>query len=98
MSGDVRHPACVSAWPECIDGEYHPDCCRFPKSCSCATVWPTEKRAAVADDRELHWCSTHGEPAWLYGDGSMQCMYDLIVERCSNDHILVPISVNFADT
>ena len=30
-----RLRACVEAWPDCVEGEYHPDCCRFPKSCSC---------------------------------------------------------------
>lgn len=28
---------CTAAWPECSPGEYHPDCCRFPKSCSCTS-------------------------------------------------------------
>jgi hypothetical protein len=34
----VRKPrlkACVENWPECLESEYHPNCCRFPKSCSC---------------------------------------------------------------
>lgn len=30
-----RLRACVEAWPECIEGDYNPACCRFPKSCSC---------------------------------------------------------------
>lgn len=34
-----RDPACVERWPDCAVGEYHPSCCRFPKSCSC---WPRE--------------------------------------------------------
>lgn len=33
-----RNALCVEAWPECEDGAYHPSCCRFPKSCSCAVV------------------------------------------------------------
>jgi hypothetical protein len=49
-SEDPRHPACVAAWPECIDGEYHPNCCRFPKSCSCTPVGPAANGPAVADD------------------------------------------------
>lgn len=32
---DRRSPECVKRWPECADGEYNPDCCRWPKSCSC---------------------------------------------------------------
>lgn len=28
---------CVRAWPECFPGEYNPQCCRFPKSCSCTS-------------------------------------------------------------
>lgn len=31
---DERDPSCVEGWPECVDGEYDPRCCRFPKSCS----------------------------------------------------------------
>lgn len=30
-----RLKSCVAEWPECAEGEYHPSCCRFPKSCSC---------------------------------------------------------------
>ena len=33
----LRLRTCVERWPECIDGEYHPLCCRWPKSCSCET-------------------------------------------------------------
>lgn len=32
-----RDPECVKNWPECVDGDYHPNCCRFPKSCSCSS-------------------------------------------------------------
>lgn len=28
-------PACVMAWPGCESGAYNPNCCRWPKSCSC---------------------------------------------------------------
>lgn len=31
----VRNPSCVEQWPECGSSEYDPQCCRFPKSCSC---------------------------------------------------------------
>lgn len=33
-----RDPECVMRWPDCEDGAYHPNCCRFPKSCSCGDV------------------------------------------------------------
>jgi len=35
LSGDKRDPSCVAKWPECVDGDYNPMCCRFPKPCSC---------------------------------------------------------------
>lgn len=34
-SPDDRDPDCVINWPGCFNGGYSPDCCRFPKSCSC---------------------------------------------------------------
>ena len=37
-----RLKACVDEWPSCEEGEYHPLCCRFPKSCSC-TVYDPER-------------------------------------------------------
>lgn len=37
-----RLRACVEAWPEAYEGGYNPDCCRFPKSCSC-TVYLDEE-------------------------------------------------------
>ncbi len=45
-------------------------------------------------DRKLRWCAEHDEPAWLYPDGSVQCMYDLIVEQASapSDHALEEIA------
>lgn len=30
-----RLKSCVEQWPDCSEGDYHPSCCRFPKSCSC---------------------------------------------------------------
>jgi hypothetical protein len=41
-----RFLSCVEAWPECVDGEYNPACCRFPKPCSCAPSDPSEYPAA----------------------------------------------------
>lgn len=32
---DDRDPLCIEQWPDCYNGEYHPSCCRWPKSCSC---------------------------------------------------------------
>lgn len=29
-----RLKVCVEKWPDCASGEYRPECCRFPKSCS----------------------------------------------------------------
>lgn len=40
-----RIKTCVENWPEAETGEYDPQCCRFPKSCS-ATVYPD----GVSDD------------------------------------------------
>lgn len=37
---NIRDPRCVARWPECESGDYHPDCCRFPKSCSCLNWSP----------------------------------------------------------
>lgn len=34
---DRRLKTCVERWPECHNGAYDPNCCRFPKSCSCST-------------------------------------------------------------
>lgn len=41
-----RLRACVERWPEAETFGYHPDCCRFPKSCS-ATIYFDEH---VTDD------------------------------------------------
>jgi hypothetical protein len=34
---ESRDPGCIERWPECESGGYDPRCCRFPKSCSCAS-------------------------------------------------------------
>lgn len=31
-------PQCLERWPECVDGAYDPQCCRWPKSCSCEVI------------------------------------------------------------
>lgn len=33
--------SCIERWPDCETGEYHPSCCRFPKSCS-ASVYSAD--------------------------------------------------------
>lgn len=38
--------------------------------------------------RTLHWCRIHDYPALRYEDGSVQCMYDLIVEVPGERHDL----------
>ena len=38
----MRNPECLKQWPDCVDGEYNPLCCRFPKSCSCDIRDPNE--------------------------------------------------------
>jgi len=32
---DTRNPDCVKQWPDCVNGEFNPQCCHWPKSCSC---------------------------------------------------------------
>ena len=46
----LRLRACVERWPGCVEGEYNPACCRFPKSCSC-TIYH-EESTAVTDLEE----------------------------------------------
>ncbi len=41
-------------------------------------------------ERRLMWCETHGEPAWLYADGSHSCWYDSIVEA-NTEHSLTEL-------
>lgn len=38
--------------------------------------------------RKLMFCGTHDEPAWRYDDGSVQCLYDVLVEATSSKHEL----------
>ena len=49
----VRDPACVERWPECEEGAYHPDCCRFPKSCSCTVYEPPASSGAKQAERSV---------------------------------------------
>lgn len=52
-----RLKACVEQWPDCESGAYHPDCCRFPKSCS-ATVYDEE----LVSPADLEPCPTCSGP------------------------------------
>lgn len=54
MSGIEPTPrlrTCVEAWPDCAEGEYHPSCCRFPKTCSCTVYDPA--RVSAEDLEEM---------------------------------------------
>lgn len=37
----------------------------------------------------LHWCETHHEPVWLYGDGSFECPHTRLVGYDTEDHVVV---------
>ncbi len=42
-------PDCAKNWPDASPGDYHPSCCRFPKSCSADVLFaPAELVAAAA--------------------------------------------------
>lgn len=47
-----RLRACVERWEDCETGDYHPSCCRFPKSCS-ADVY--DESRVTDDDLEPKW-------------------------------------------
>ena len=47
-----RLKSCVEAWLECAEGEYHPSCCRLPKSCSCTVYDPDIDPAFLEGDDE----------------------------------------------
>lgn len=47
-----RNPECVAQWPECVDGAYHPRCCRFPKSCSCEIPQPVAAQVREGETPE----------------------------------------------
>ena len=36
---DQRLPECIAQWPQCESGEYNPQCCRYPKSCSAGSSY-----------------------------------------------------------
>lgn len=58
-----RLRSCVEAWPECHEGGYDPQCCRFPKSCSCDVYDP-----ARVTDADLEPSPKSAEPTPERGD------------------------------
>lgn len=36
----------------------------------------------------LHWCDTHHEPVWIYGDGSYCCPHDQITDTISEHQVV----------
>jgi hypothetical protein len=38
---------CEEQWPDCVDDEYNPACCRFPKRCSCGPFVPPDPGRAT---------------------------------------------------
>lgn len=44
-----------------------------------------------AADRIIKWCATHDDVAVVYGDGSVSCRWDLVVETSTNDHVLTDL-------
>lgn len=57
--------ACLKAWPDCESGEYHPSCCRFPKSCSAPDESVVPERWAMLEApcptcRGTGWQRNHG--------------------------------------
>jgi len=42
-------------------------------------------------DRIIKWCTTHDDVAVVYGDGSVSCRWELVVEAHTNDHVLTDL-------
>jgi len=41
---------------------------------------------------ELHWCATHVEPVWVFGDGSYECPHETVVGWPSDGgHDITPL-------
>lgn len=57
------------------------------------TVYRHEKASLVGKPyiRNLMWCGLHGEPAWVYDDGSVKCWWEDIVETSTDEHVLFEI-------
>lgn len=60
----LRLRSCVEEWEDCWEGGYNPNCCRFPKSCSCTHGSPN------ADDYEpctfTHLSTTEPHPHTVF--------------------------------
>ena len=39
----------------------------------------------------VRWCQTHDDVALVYGDGSVSCRWELVVEAHTDDHELVEL-------
>lgn len=48
---------------------------------------PVDRRAGI--------CKTHNDLAWEYSDGSISCMYCLVVERAHDDCKWAPMPANW---
>lgn len=42
-------------------------------------------------DRIIKWCTTHDDVAVVYGDKSVSCRWELVVETHTNDHVLTDL-------
>lgn len=40
---------------------------------------------------DVKWCRTHDDVALVYGDGSVSCRWELVVEAHTDDHVLVDL-------
>lgn len=73
-----RWAECIAAWPECEEDAYHPNCCRFPKSCSCEMgdprPWHIRERLLWPDpdarQRMWPWRQTFDGVTWPAADDS----------------------------
>lgn len=69
-----RLKSCIESWPACEEGRYDPQCCRFPKSCSC-TIYD-ERYVTDADLEPIETptvCEACGEDD--HEEGSLLCHY-----------------------
>lgn len=82
-----RLKACVDNWPGCESGDYNPNCCRWPKSCS-ATVYDDDR---VSDD-DLE--PALKAPAPRASDAAMTDIVEFIRARLDEDDLLIRESVD----
>lgn len=71
----LRFKYCVEVWPECVDGEYNPACCRFPKSCSCdaGSAEPLTSLLVQILEFRREWFSELNNRLW--GEGNWEECY-----------------------